>query len=317
MELRQLTALVTVAEVGSVTNAARVLHVVQPAVTRQIRTLEEELGVTLFERTRHGMMPTAEGELLVEHARRALRELDRARAEIRPDPGEPIGTVTVGLLESTIDIIAEPLVTTVAHRYPGIDLRILTAYSGHLQQWLDSGEIDISLLYNLADTPSLAVVPLLREKLWAAAPPDAGLTPESPLPWKTLLGHPLVLPAAGHGLRVLIDRARSSLPDRPRVTAQTNSMRLQKQLVLAGHGWTVLPAAGVAADIAEGRLSGAPLAEPEVVRSVVLGLPRDNRTPAPVQAVATELTRQIRSLAGSATWPSAHPSTTPLDRGPS
>lgn len=309
MELRQLTAAVTVAEVGSVTNAARVLHVVQPAVTRQIRTLEEELGVTLFERTRHGMMPTAEGELLVEHARRALRELDRARAELRPDPVEPTGTVTVGLLESTIDIIAEPLVTTLADRYPSIEVRILTAYSGHLQQWLDSGEIDISLLYNLSDTPSLAVAPLLHEKLWAAAPPDAGLTPDSPLTWRALLDHPLVLPVAGHGLRVLIDRARSSLPHRPRITAQTNSMRLQKKLVLAGHGWTILPAAGVAADIGAGLLSGATLTDPEVVRSVVLGLPRDSRTPAPVQAVAAELTRLVRSLAGSGAWPSAHPTT--------
>jgi LysR family nitrogen assimilation transcriptional regulator len=62
VDLRQLTALVTVAEAGSVTGAARLLHMVQPAVTRQIRALEEELGVPLFDRTRHGMIPTAEGE---------------------------------------------------------------------------------------------------------------------------------------------------------------------------------------------------------------------------------------------------------------
>ncbi len=66
MDLRQLTALVTVAEVGSVTKAARLLHLVQPAVTRQIRLLEEEMGVPLFERTRQGMVATAAGEVLVE-----------------------------------------------------------------------------------------------------------------------------------------------------------------------------------------------------------------------------------------------------------
>ncbi|WP_305016700.1 LysR family transcriptional regulator [Amycolatopsis sp. WAC 01375] len=58
MDFKQLKALVTVAEVGSVTRAAELLHLVQPAVTRQIRTLEQELGVPLFERTRHGMRPT-------------------------------------------------------------------------------------------------------------------------------------------------------------------------------------------------------------------------------------------------------------------
>src|SRR6516165_1111547 len=114
VDLRQLTALVTVAEAGSVTRAARLLHMVQPAVTRQIRTLEEELGVPLFDRTRHGMVPTAEGELLVERARRALGELERARTEIRPVPGEVAGIVSVGLLESVDDLLAQPLAAAVA-----------------------------------------------------------------------------------------------------------------------------------------------------------------------------------------------------------
>ena len=305
VDLRQLTALVTVAEVGSVTKAARLLHVVQPAVTRQIRTLEEEIGVPLFDRTRQGMVLTSAGGVLAERARRALHELERARMEIRPDPGEVTGIVSIGLLESVTDILAPPLAAAVAGRYPGIELRILTAYSGHLQEWLDSGDIDVSLLYNLTDAPSLALVPLLREKLWVVAPPDAGLTPESAMPWEAVLAHPLVLPVTGHGLRALIDQARSSVARQPRITIQTNSMHLQKNLVLAGHGWTVLPAAGVARDIAAGVLSGAPLTAPEVVRSVVLGVQRGSRTPAPVEAVATELTRLARALVRSGAWPSA------------
>jgi len=304
VDLRQLTALVTVAEAGSVTRAARLLHMVQPAVTRQIRTLEEELGVPLFDRTRHGMVPTAEGELLVERARRALGELERARTEIRPAPGEVAGIVSVGLLESVADLLAQPLAAAVASAHPGIELRILTAYSGHLQQWLDSGDIDLSLLYNLAGVPSLAVIPLLREKLWAVAPPEAGLSPGSPVPWAEVLAHPLVLPVPGHGLRALIDQARSALTVQPRITVQVNSMHLQKKLVLAGHGWTVLPAAGVAGDVAAGALSGAPLTAPEVVRSVVLGLQRGRRAPAAVEAVAAELRRLTGELARSGAWQS-------------
>jgi DNA-binding transcriptional LysR family regulator len=123
--------------------------------------------------------------------------------------------------------------------------------------------------------------------------------------WESLLTHPLVLPVPGHGLRALIDQARSSVATQPRITIQTNSMHLQKKLVLAGHGWTVLPAAGVAGDIAAGLLSGAPLTAPEVVRSVVLGLHRGRRTPAPVEVVATELTRLVRALVRSGAWPSA------------
>jgi DNA-binding transcriptional LysR family regulator len=307
MELRQLTALVTVAEVGSVTKAAKLLHVVQPAVTRQIRLLEEELGVALFERTRHGMVPTPAAEVLITRARRALHELDAARAELRPEPGEVAGIVSVGLLESVLDILARPLTDAVARRHPGIELRLLTGYSGHLQQWLDSGEVDLSLLYNLGGTPALSVVPLVRERLWAVAPPDDGLDATTPVPWATVLAHPLVLPVSGHGLRALIDRARSAVPVRPRITAQTNSMLLQKNLVLAGHGWTVLPAAGVAADVAAGRLSGAPVTAPDVERSVVLGLQHRSRGLAPVEAVASALAGLVSGLVRSGAWPSARP----------
>jgi LysR family nitrogen assimilation transcriptional regulator len=293
--------------VGSVTKAAKLLHVVQPAVTRQIRTLEEELGVPLFERTRQGMVPTAAAEALIMRARRALHELERARAELRPEPGTLTGIVSVGLLESVVDILAQPLAEAVAQRHPGIELRLLTAYSGHLQQWLDTGELDLSLLYNLSDTPSLSIIPLLQERLWVVAPPDAGLTLDSPVPWTTALAQPLVLPVGGHGLRVLIDKARSEVPVEPRITVQTNSMSLQKRLVLAGQGWTVLPAAGVAADVAAGLVSAAPLTAPDVERSVVLGLQRVTRQPAPVQAVAALLARLTRDLVRSGAWPSARP----------
>ncbi|WP_039940451.1 helix-turn-helix domain-containing protein [Streptomyces himastatinicus] len=139
MAVRQLKALVTVAEAGSVTRAAELLHLVQPAVTRQIR--------------------------MVDRARRALNELERARAEVRPTPGVGAGIVTVGLLESTTDLLAEPLVPALALDQPGIDLRLMTAYSGHLQQWLDDGDLDLTLLYNLASTPDGAA-PLCEPDVW-------------------------------------------------------------------------------------------------------------------------------------------------------
>lgn len=305
MDIKQLTSLVTVSEVGSVTKAARLLHLVQPAVTRHIRSLEEELGVPLFERTRNGMVPTAEGTILVERARRALHELERARAEVTPASGQVTGVVRVGILESVVDVLATPLVAAVAERHPGIELRLLTAYSGHLQQWLDAGDVDLSLLYNLAPTPALAVLPLVEETLWAAAPPGAGLSPDEPLRWAELWQRPLALPVPGHGLRAIIDRARAESAAEPEITVEVNSMRMQKLMVLSGQGWTVLPAAGVADDVADGTLSGAPLTDPTITRSIVLGLPRTAQVPRPVNAVAAQVVRVVRRQVRSGRWPAA------------
>jgi LysR family nitrogen assimilation transcriptional regulator len=297
--------LVTIVEVGSVTRAAELLHLVQPAVSRQIRTLEHELGVPLFERTRHGMRPTAAGVRFADRARRALAELDRARAEVAPTPGAVAGIVNVGLLESTAELLAEPLVSAVLRRHPGIELRVLTAYSGHLQQWLDDGDLDVSLLYNLTSTPSLNVRALLREKLWVVGPPSAGLRAESPVSIARATGHPFVLPAPGHGLRTLIDRAVAQAQAEIEIAVQTNSMSLQKQLVRSGHGWTILPGAGIAADVAAGTLSAAPMSEPEVWRSVVLGIPRAVRIPPAAAVVARELAHQIHVATVQGRWLSA------------
>ncbi|MDQ0779253.1 LysR family nitrogen assimilation transcriptional regulator [Streptomyces aurantiacus] len=305
MDLKQLRAVVTVTEVGSVTRAAELLHLVQPAVTRQIRTLEQELGVDLFVRTAQGMRPTEAGTVIADRARRALNELDRARAEVQPPPGEVAGVVTVGLLESTSDLLAERLVTAVARDHPGVELRLTIAYSGHLQQWLDDRELDLALLYDLESAPSLHARPLLRERLWAVAPAAAGLRPDRPVPFARAAGHPLVLPASGHVLRRLIDATAARTATAMDVVAQTNSMRVQKQLVRAGHGWTVLPGVGITDDLTRGELSAAPLSEPGVWRSIALGTARYGRTPPAVRTVARELTHQVRTAVARGEWPSA------------
>lgn len=305
MDLRQLTSVITVAEVGSVTKAARLLHLVQPAVTRQILLLEEELGVSLFDRTPQGMVLTGHGETLVDRARRAISELERARREVQPDPGEVTGVVTVGMLESAVEIMVPRLVGGIRDRHPGIQLRIVTAYSGHLQRWLDAGDVDVSLLYNLTDAPSLAVLPLLEERLWVVAPPEAGLSRKRPMSWAKALENPMILPVSGHGLRALIERARSTAPAPLLIAAEANSMHVQKCLVSAGYGWTVLPAAGVVGDVASGRFSAAPLTDPVVSRALVIGHQRVARTPRPVQAVATEMVRLTRELVRQGEWPSA------------
>ncbi|SEC92376.1 LysR family transcriptional regulator [Rhodococcus koreensis] len=130
MDVKQLTALVAVADAGSVTRAAELLHLVQPAVTRQIHTLEQELGVPLFERSRAGMELTEPGRLMLERARRVLAELERARAEIRPNPGVLQGIVMVRLLASTSELLAEQLVAAVLREHPAVRLRIVSAGPG-------------------------------------------------------------------------------------------------------------------------------------------------------------------------------------------
>jgi LysR family nitrogen assimilation transcriptional regulator len=309
VDIKQLQALVTVAEAGSVTRAAQLLHLVQPAVSRQITALERDLGVRLFNRTPEGMRPTTAGSALVLRARRVLAELERARAEIRPEQASVTGIVTVGILGSVEKLLAADLVRAVATRYPEIELRLATAYSGHLQSWLDDGDLDLSLIYNLATTQSVRVIPLLHDQLWAVAPADVGLSADRPITLANVFEHPFVMPVSGeHGLRLLIDEARLSCEIQPRISVQANTMSLQTELVRAGHGWTILPASGVAAEVTAGALSAAPVCRPAITRSVGLALPRTGGAGVAgvaVDAVSIELQRLVRAAVADGRWLSA------------
>ncbi|CAG9272460.1 LysR family transcriptional regulator [Paraburkholderia unamae] len=305
MDIKQLRALLAVAETGSVTRAAETLHIVQPAVSRHLKLLEEDIGATLFDRSRQGMGLTEAGEILVEYARRALHELDRARSEIQPDDSQVSGVATIGLLPSTSALLAGPLVSAIKARYPAIRLRITVGYAGHLQRWLEAGEIDTALLYNLKATPTIHAEALLEESLCVVGPPSSALDPARPVTFAELAALPVVLTSAPHGIRSLLEQACREAGVTLGVVAETNSMDVQKTLVASGHGYTVLPAIAVGDDVARGQLRTAPLCEPVLQRKIVLALPNTRRMAVAVRCATGVLVEEMKLAVERGAWPSA------------
>lgn len=305
MDLKQLRALVTVAETGNVTRASALLNLVQPAVSRQLRLLEEDMGAALFERGRHGMELTAAGKTMVEYARRILDEVARAKAEIRPSQGPIGGIVTVGLLASTADLLSAPLVTALGESYPGIRLRLSVGYAGHLVDWLGHGDVDVALLYDQKQTSTLQVKTLLEEPLWVVGPPAARLRRNKPVGLAQVVKHPFVLPSAPHGLRMLMEQAATLTGLEFTVLAETNDLNVQKRLVADGHGWTILPTVAVADDVARGVLSAAPLAKPALVRKIVLAAPTNRPATPAVRCVVAALLECMRAAVRQSRWAGA------------
>jgi len=305
MDVRQLAALVAVAETGSVTRAAETLRLVQPAVSRQVRMLENELGAPLFERTRHGMRLTDDGQILLEHARRALAELERARAEIRPASGELRGVVALGLAPSFADPIGESLVVRLADEHPGVHLRISTGYTRHLADWLDAADIDVAVLYEVDPSSAVEVRPLLQESLWVVGPPDAGLSPEQPVHFADVHEQVRIQANSPHAMRSMLERVAAEQKIRLSVAVETNSMTVQRRLAASGIGFTVLPSIAVAEDVSRGVLSGAPLLDEGLRRRLQLAVPRTRRIGHAVRAVADMLADEMRHSVESGAWPSA------------
>ncbi len=305
MDLKQLRAFVTVADTGNVTRAAQLLNRVQPAVSRQLRILEEDVGVALFQRERHGMVLTEAGKALLVYARRAMLELDRARAEIGVATDGIAGLVTVGLLPSTCDIISSPLVRVVAATYPGIRMRIAMGYAGDLQQWLETGDIDAALLYGIEREPRLEASPLLQEPLWVVGPPAAKLTYRTPVSLKSLRGRPIILPSGPRGIRSLVDHACTTANVQLTIVAETNAMTIQKSLVLGGHGLTILPPIAFAEELASKQLTGAPLVEPRITRTIAVAVPANRSVGQHVRRTVELLIQCAGDAVRSKRWPQA------------
>lgn len=302
MDLKQLRAFLTVAETGNVTRASEVLHLVQPAVSRQLRLLEEDLGAPLFERERRGMVLTDAGQALIVYARRAMLELDRARAEIAGASTGVAGLVTLGLLPSTIDALSSAFVSAVAAEYPGIRVRIAMGYAGTLLNWLQAGEIDAALLYGAEHSPDAQTRPLIEESLWVVGPSEARLRRNRPVPLAKLAGKPMVLPSAPHGIRTLVDHACAVSNVKLELSAETNALSVQRSLVLGGHGWTVLPPIAVAEELRLGQLTGAPLIEPGITRTIVLALPTNRPIGQHVRCAVDLLVRCARNAVEAGSW---------------
>ena len=210
MDIKKLKAFSVVAEFGSFSRAAAVQGVVQPMLSRQVRSLEEELGVQLVHRNGRGIVLTEAGSLLNEYAKGILATLARAESEVGALRANPRGNVVIGMPPSMGSVLTVPLIQKFRSEHPSINMRVIEGFSGYLLEWLLTGKIDVAVLYNAPRTKSLLSEPLLEEELFLiGAANDPSALPPGPIKAKRLAELPLILPSRPHGLRLLIDQALS------------------------------------------------------------------------------------------------------------
>jgi DNA-binding transcriptional LysR family regulator len=306
VDLKQLRALLAIADTGSVTRAAEILHIVQPALSRQLKLLEEEIGVPLFDRERHGMVLTGPGRKFVEHVRRGLSELDSGKSEISPKKKVVEGSVVVGLLPSLADLLVTALMGRVRHCYPAVDLRSYIAYVDDMQRSLEQGQVDVALLYLRPDAAErIPNEQILEESLFLVGPPEAALDMDNPVPLASLSDVPLILPSRSQGIRAIVEREFVAAGVHMNVTAETSSANLQKTLVMKGLGMSILSGAVVAEEVAQGILTACPISALNLKRPLSLA-----RSPAKAMTVAAskvrdELRDAVLALVAEGRWPGA------------
>ena len=175
-------------------------------------------------------------------------------------------------------------------------------YAGDLQQWLETGDIDAAVLYGIEREPHIEATPLLEEPLWVVGPRSAKLTRRRPVPLAGLRAKPMILPSGPRGIRTLVDHACVMANVELTVVAETNAMSIQKSLVLGGHGFTILPPIAFAAELADARLTAAPLVDPRITRTIAVALPVNRPVGQPVRRTVELLVQCARDAVQRRQW---------------
>lgn len=243
MELRQLAALVAIADHGSFSAAARSLFTVQSNVSNHIARLEKELDNTLVDRSNGGL--TDIGERVAQRARRILRELDEIATEARPNDGDIVGDVRLGMLGTTARWLLPTLLPNIAAEHPQLRAIVAEGSTSVLIPALLSGQYHGAIVHLPVAAPELHIEALYAEDLMLLTQPDHPLAEREEIPLPELANHRLLLPPQGSALRTVIDRAAGALGAKLEVQAEIDGVRLLATLAADGFGAAIVPATAV------------------------------------------------------------------------
>lgn len=297
VNLRRLKYFVKIVDIGSLTQAAEVLFIAQPALSQQLATLEGEVRQQLLVRTKRGVTPTEAGKVLYRHAQIILRQCEQARVDMEAAGEGLSGQVSVGLAPGTAaSALSLPLLRTVRARHPGILLYLNENYGTTLSELIMNGRMDLAVLYGDKAIHGLTFLPLLKEPLFLVGPASTP-APSQPVKLADLRDIELFLPRPYNVVRKLVDAAFVRAGMVPRVVAEIESAFTLTAAIADGLGATILPASMAREVVASCGAWQFPIVDPVI--EAPLALCQSDHLPLsePAQAVKDILLELVVDLA--------------------
>lgn len=247
MNLRDFEYIIAVDDHRHFGKAAEHCFVSQPTLSGQIRKLEEELGVPIFERTKRFVRPTPVGVMILEKARRALSEADSVRA-LAAAMIDPLGgPLALGAIPTIAPFLSPRLVPAISHHLPHVALTLREAQTKDVEAMLVEGVLDVAIIATAPQAAQLTTIELYDEPFWIALPNGHPLSAVDALEMDALVEENLLLLSEGHCLR---DQVLSFFPKRKtrgtKIRTEETSLTTILSLVGGGHGITLVPAMSLA-----------------------------------------------------------------------
>lgn len=304
MELRDLRALVSIAEAGSLSSAARLLNLTQPALSASLQRLEDELGVRLVMRHSRGSSLTEEGKYVLQKSYDVIHDVAEISSVVKSLSGEPMGRVRLGLPTTVAGGVIPRLVPVLQARYPQIRLHVVEAMSGVLSEQLQLGKLDLAVLYDVQPMAGLGSEPILQEKLCLLVPKGHALSRRSQVRLEELTRLRLVLPGEAHSIRSHIESYCRAEGLALNVVADVDSLPGLIGLVEAGH-CTILPTFLIATLGRLDRIVAVDIVRPSMEWTLHLASRHDARRPRASMTTGRVLIEICVGLVEKGVWPGA------------
>lgn len=289
MNLRRLKYFIKIVDVGSLTQAADILHIAQPALSQQLATLEGEVNQQLLIRTKRGVTPTEAGKILYAHAQAILRQCDQAQSAIDGAGLELSGHVSVGLAPGTAaQQLALPLMAEVNRQHPGIVLYFNENFGTTLSELIMNGRMDMAVIYDNRNIHGLRFIPLMKEDLYFVCPNSMG-KPVKEMTLADAARDDLFLPRIYNIMRKVVDDAFIQQGLSYRVKCEIESQTTLIAALAAGMGCTIMPESAARGMVKAADAWMAKIIEPDVQTSLSFCMSDHLPLSQPAEAVKTIL----------------------------
>ena len=296
MELALLRTLAATVDCGTLTEAARRLHLSQPAASHQIHQLERELGLAVFERSGRRLVLTEAGRVVLARARRILGEVDDLQQEMRALTELTVGDVRLGAGASAVIYMLPDLIRRFRHEHPGIRLFVREGPSAEVIAELHAGRLDLGIVTLPCAEAGITVVPWQGERIGLIGWPGSPLS-QGTMPLAALQGAPFIDFGWSSPMRTIVDAALATAGIQVQRIMELHSIEAIKAYVAAGLGYAAVGMPSIQRELAEGRLAALQIEGLALERTLGIAYRTSAPQPPAVQA--------FRELATS--WPGAEP----------
>lgn len=262
-----LRSFIAVVDQGSFSEAAFAMNISQPALTRRIQKLEEQLGVHLLDRNTRQVSLSVVGRDFITRARYLIDELDSSLLSVREIAESTSGQVTVACIPTAAFFFLPEVIRAFANDFPRIRVRIIDEGANLVLRSVLQGEADLGINLIGNEEPDIEFEPLLREPFVLACLPDHPLAEKRQVRWEDLRPYRLITAARTSGNRLLIDQRLAGMVDRPRSVYEVQHLTTSLGMVQSGLGVAALPSMA----LPRGRsspLTSRPLIDPVIERTV-------------------------------------------------